>query len=191
MIGLYTAPPGHAVVISIDEKSQIQALHRMRPGLAVKRGRAGTATHDFIRNVTITLFAALDVLDGSLIGQCVARHRHHEFLRFLSRIEAEVPADKLVHVGLDNLQAAIDRYLAEHNTDPKPLAWTTDPDSIIAAASRGYRRSAFDPQHPGRCGRPENGAAVVTPRERRYPTCEGWSDWASPIVVEPASDVDG
>ena len=148
------------------------------------------------RNGTTTLFAALNVIDGSVIGQCMQRHRHQEFIRFLNRIEAAVPAGKLVHVVLDNygshkhpkvlawlgrhprwtfhftptsaswlnaiegffakltkqrlkrgvfhslvdLQAAINRYVAQHNTDPNPFVWTADPSNIIAAASRGYQR---------------------------------------------------
>jgi transposase len=195
VVGLYVDPPAHAVVLALDEKSQIQALDRTQPGLPMKRGRAGTMTHDYIRNGTTTLFAALNVLDGTVIGQCMQRHRHQEFLRFLNTIERKVPAGKLVHVILDNyashkhpkvrawlgrhprwtfhftptsaswlnavegffakltrrrlrrgvfhslvdLQAAINRYLAEHNTHPKPFAWTANPDAIIAAAKRGYQ----------------------------------------------------
>src|SRR5215467_11090788 len=92
IVGLYIDPPAHAVVLSVDEKSQIQALDRTQPGLPLKRGRAGTMTHDYKRNGTTTLFAALDVLDGKVIGRCMQRHRHQEFIRFLNTIEAEVPA---------------------------------------------------------------------------------------------------
>ena len=102
MVGLYVDPPAHAIVLSIDEKSQIQALDRTQPGLPMKKGRAGTMTHDYKRNGTTTLFAALNVLDGSVIGQCMQRHRHQEFIRFLNRIEREVPAGKVIHVVLDN-----------------------------------------------------------------------------------------
>ena len=91
VVGLYVAPPAHAVVLSVDEKSQIQALDRTQPGLPMKKGRAGTITHDYIRNGTTTLFAALNVLDGSVIGQCMQRHRHQEFLRFLNRLERDDP----------------------------------------------------------------------------------------------------
>src|SRR5271163_3235803 len=102
VVGLYLDPPAHSLVLSVDEKSQIQALDRTQPGLPMKKGRAGTMTHDYIRNGTTTLFAALNVLDGTVIGQCMARHRHQEFIRFLNRIEAAVPAGKLVHAILDN-----------------------------------------------------------------------------------------
>ncbi len=201
VVGLYVDPPAHAVVLSFDEKSQIQALDRTQPGLPLKKGRCGTMTHDYKRNGTTTLFAALNVLDGSVIGQCMQRHRHQEFIRFLNRIEAELPAGKIVHVILDNyaahkhpkvmewlgrhprfvfhftptsaswlnavegffatltkrrlrrgvfkslvdLQAAINRYLAEHNKTPKPFTWTKDADTIIAAVKRGHQ--ALDSIH--------------------------------------------
>ena len=94
VVGLYVDPPEHAVVLSIDEKSQIQALDRTQPGLPMKRGRLGTMTHDYKRNGTTTLFAALNVLDGSVIGRNMQRHRHQEFIRFLNAIEREVPKGK-------------------------------------------------------------------------------------------------
>jgi transposase len=103
IVGLYMTPPRHAVVLSVDEKSQIQALDRTQPGLPIKPGKAGTMTHDYIRHGTTTLFAALNVLDGTVIGRCMQRHRHQEFIRFLNaEVEAAVPAGKLVHTILDN-----------------------------------------------------------------------------------------
>ena len=102
IVGLYIDPPAHAMVLSVDEKSQIQALDRTQPGLPIKAGRCGTMTHDYKRNGTTTLFAALDVLDGKVIGRCMQRHRHQEFIRFLNAIEAEVPPGKIIHVILDN-----------------------------------------------------------------------------------------
>jgi transposase len=102
IVGLYVDPPAHAVVLSVDEKSQIQALDRTQPGLPMKKGRAGTMTHDYKRNGTTTLFAALNVLTGLVIGQCLPRHRHDEFLRFLRAVDREVPADLAVHMILDN-----------------------------------------------------------------------------------------
>jgi transposase len=102
IVGLYVDPPAHAVVLSVDEKSQIQALDRTQPGLPMKKGRCGTMTHDYIRNGTTTLFAALNVLEGKVIGHYMQRHRHQEFIPFLNTIEAEVPAGKIVHVILDN-----------------------------------------------------------------------------------------
>ena len=195
IVGLYVDPPAHAVVLSVDEMSQIQALDRTQPGLPMKKGRAGTMTHDYKRHGTTTLFAALDVLEGKVIGRCMQRHRHQEFIRFLNAIEKTVPAKKTVHVILDNyaahkhpkviawlarhprvtfhftptsaswlnavegffavltkrrlkrgtfvgivdLQAAINRYVADHNADPKPFRWKADPDKIIAAAARGHQ----------------------------------------------------
>ena len=88
VIGLYVDPPAHAIVLSVDEKSQIQALDRTQPGLPLKKGRAGTMTHDYKRNGTTTLFAAFDVLEGKVIGRNMQRHRHQEFIRFLNAIEA-------------------------------------------------------------------------------------------------------
>ncbi len=193
IVGLYVNPPAHAVVLSVDEKSQIQALDRTQPGLPIKKGRAGTMTHDYVRNGTTTLFAALDVLEGTVLGRFMQRHRHQEFIRFLNTIEAAVPVGKVVHVILDNyaahkhpkvkawlgrhprfvfhftptscswlnavetffsrltrqrlrrgafrsiveLQAAINRYLAEANDEPKPFVWTANPDKVIAAVERG------------------------------------------------------
>src|SRR5215468_8069914 len=102
VVGLYIDPPAHAVVLSIDEKSQIQALDRTQPGLPMKKGRCATMTHDYKRHGTTTLFAALDILEGKVIGRCMQRHRQQEFLRFLNANEGEVPADKTVHVVLDN-----------------------------------------------------------------------------------------
>ena len=114
VVGLYVDPPEHAVVLSIDEKSQIQALDRTQPGLPMKRGRLGTMTHDYKRNGTTTLFAALNVLDGSVIGRNMQRHRHQEFIRFLNAIERDVPKGKAIHVILDNY--AVHKH-------PKVKAW--------------------------------------------------------------------
>jgi transposase len=114
IVGLYVDLPAHAVVLSVDEKSQIQALDRTQPGLPLKKGRAGTMTHDYKRNGTTTLFAAFDVLEGKVIGRCMQRHRHQEFIRFLNAIEREVPAGKTVHAILDNY--------ATHK-HPKVIEW--------------------------------------------------------------------
>ena len=91
IVGLYVDPPAHAVVLSVDEKSQIQALDRTQPGLPMKKGRMGTMTHDYKRHGTTTLFAALNVLDGTVIGKNMARHRHQEFIRFLNALERDIP----------------------------------------------------------------------------------------------------
>jgi hypothetical protein len=105
IVGLYIDPPAHAVVLSVDERGQIQALDRSQPGLPMKPGRCGTMTHDYKRNGTTTLFAALNVLDGRVIGRCMQRHRHPEFIRFLNAVGAEVSAGKLVHAIADNYSA--------------------------------------------------------------------------------------
>lgn len=192
IVGLYLAPPAKAVVLSIDEKSQIQALDRTQPGLPLKPGRCGTMTHDYIRHGTTTLFAALDVLTGRVFGRCMQRHRHEEFIRFLNAVERDVPADQRIEAVVDNyathkhpkvrawlarhprwtfhftptsgswlnaveaffskltrqrirrgsfhclvdLQAAIKRYLAEHNTEPKPFVWTASASAVMAKLDR-------------------------------------------------------
>ena len=102
VVGLYLNPPERAIVLCLDEKSQVQALDRTQPSLPMKKGRAGTMTHDYKRNGTTTLFAALDVLTGMVIGQCLPRHRHEEFLKFLRTIDREVPKHLAVHLILDN-----------------------------------------------------------------------------------------
>jgi transposase len=117
IVGLYMDPPAHAVVLSIDEKSQIQALDRTQPGLPLKPGKCGTMTHDYKRNGTTTLFAALDVLDGSVIGRCMSHHRHQDFIKFLGAVERAVPPGKVVHAILDNY--------ATHK-HPKVRAWLAD-----------------------------------------------------------------
>jgi transposase len=192
IVGLYMHPPAHAVVLSIDEKSQIQALDRTQPGLPLKPGKAGTMTHDYKRHGTTTLFAAFNVLDGAVFGRCMQQHTHQEFIRFLNAVEREVPAGKIVHAILDNyathkhpkvrawlerhprwvfhftptsgswlnavenffsaltrrrirrgifksiadLQAAINRYLDEHNDNPKPFIWTKPARHILAKLQR-------------------------------------------------------
>ncbi|MBA3891655.1 MAG: IS630 family transposase, partial [Gemmatimonadaceae bacterium] len=102
VVGLYLNPPEKAVVLCVDEKSQIQALDRTQPSLPLKKGRAGTMTHDYKRNGTTTLFAALDVATGEVIGQCLPRHRHDEFLKFLRTIDRQVPKRLAIHMILDN-----------------------------------------------------------------------------------------
>ena len=194
-------PPAHAVVLSIDENSQIHslplartgALDRTQPGLPMKKGRCATMPHDYKRNGTTTLFAALDILEGKVIGRCMQRHRHQEFIRFLNTVEREVANGKAVHVVLDNyathkhprvnawldrhrrftchftptscswanavegwfakltrqrlkrgvftsiieLQAAINRFIADANGTPKPFVRTKSTDAILAAVNRG------------------------------------------------------
>ena len=102
VVGLYLNPPQQAMVICVDEKSQIQALDRTQPGLPLKKGRCGTLTHDYKRHGTTTLFAALEVLEGRVVGQCFERHRHQEFLRFLRRLDQEFPGPVPLHLVMDN-----------------------------------------------------------------------------------------
>jgi len=118
VVGLYLNPPQGAIVLCLDEKSSVQALDRTQPSLPMKKGRAATMTHDYKRNGTTTLFAALDVLTGTIIGQCLPRHRHEEFLKFLRTIEREVPAGLQVHLICDNYAThkhpAVRAWLAKH-----------------------------------------------------------------------------
>lgn len=114
VVGLYLSPPEHAIVLSCDEKSQIQALDRTQPGLPLKKGRCGTMTHDYVRHGTTTLFAAMNVLDGTIISACLSRHRHQEWLKFLKLIKSQVPPDRDIHLICDNY--------ATHK-HPKVQAW--------------------------------------------------------------------
>ena len=118
IVGLYMSPPEHAIVLCCDEKSQVQALDRTQPGLPLKKGRAATMTHDYKRNGTTTLFAALNVLDGQIIAQCQQRHRHTEWLKFLRKIDRETPKDKTLHLIADNYAThkhpAVEQWLAKH-----------------------------------------------------------------------------
>lgn len=118
VVGLYLNPPEHALVFSVDEKSQIQALDRTQPSLPLKKGSAGTMTHDYKRNGTTTLFAALDVLKGEVIGSCMPRHRHQEFLKFLKKIDGVTNQLLDVHCILDNYgthtHEKVRAWLAKH-----------------------------------------------------------------------------
>lgn len=118
VVGLYLNPPEHALVLSCDEKSQIQALDRTQPGLPIKKGRCGTMTHDYVRNGTTTLFAALEMAEGKLIGTCMPRHRHQEWLKFLKLIDEQTPADLDLHLIADNYfthkTPEVQRWLKRH-----------------------------------------------------------------------------
>jgi transposase len=153
IVGLYVDPPAHAVVLSIDEKSQIQALDRTQPGLPMKPGRLGTMTHDYKRNGTTTLFAAFNVLDGTVLGRCMQRHRHQEFLRFLNAIERAVPAGKTIHVVLDNYaahkHAKVRGWLQRHprwtfHFTPTSCSWLNAVESFFAKLTkRRLKRGVF------------------------------------------------
>jgi transposase len=118
IVGLYMSPPEHALVLCCDEKSQVQALDRTQPGLPLKKGRAATMTHDYKRNGTTTLFAALNVLDGQVIGQCQQHHTHAEWLKFLKKIDRETPKNKTLHLIADNYAThkhpVVQEWLAKH-----------------------------------------------------------------------------
>ena len=134
------------MVLSVDEKSQIQALDRTQPGLPLKKGRGATMTHDYKRNGTTTLFAALNVLTGEVLGQNMQRHRHQEFIRFLNRIERDVPAGKTIHVVLDNYAAhkheKVRAWLARHprwtfHFTPTSCSWLNAVEGVRHGARTG------------------------------------------------------
>jgi transposase len=141
VVGLYLNPPDKALVLCFDEKSQIQALDRTQPGLPMKKGRCGTMTHDYKRHGTTTLFAALNVLDGTVIGDCMGRHRHQEFLKFLRKIDRETPADLPLHLILDNYSAhkheAVKRWLKKHRRFQ--LHFTPTSSSWLNLVERWFR----------------------------------------------------
>jgi transposase len=160
IVGLYVDPPAHTIVLSVDEKSQIQALDRTQPGLPMKKGRAGTMTHDYKRHGTTTLFAALNVLDGTVIGRNMQRHRHQEFVRFLNAVEAHVPAGKVIHAIVDNYAVhkhpKVRQWLARHprwafHFTPTSASWLNAVEGFFAKLTkrrlkRGVFRSIVDLQ---------------------------------------------
>jgi transposase len=153
VVGLYLDPPDKALVLCVDEKSQIQALDRTQPGLPMKKGRAGTMTHDYKRNGTTTLFAALNVLDGKVIGTCMSRHRHREFLRFLRLIDQKTPPGLDLHLIVDNYAThktpEVKRWLKRHprfhlHFTPTSASWLNMVERFFAEITRKrIRRGAF------------------------------------------------
>lgn len=141
VVGLYMNPPDKALVLCFDEKSQIQALDRTQPGLPMKKGRCGTMTHDYKRHGTTTLFAALNVLDGTVIGECMSRHRHQEFLKFLRKLDRETPGGLTLHLILDNYSAhkhdAVGRWLTRHRRFQ--LHYTPTSSSWLNLVERWFR----------------------------------------------------
>ena len=155
IVGLYVSPPAHAVVLSVDEKSQIQALDRSQPGLPLKRGRGQTMTHDYKRNGTTTLFAALNTLTGEVFGQNKQRHRSKEFIDFLNAMEREIPNGKVVHVVLDNPQThkspPVMRWLERHprwtfHFTPTSASWLNAVEGFFAKLTRRrFKHGVFHP----------------------------------------------
>jgi transposase len=153
VVGLYLNPPQKAVILCVDEKSQIQALDRTQPGLPLKKGRCGTMTHDYKRNGTTTLFAALSMLDGKVIGQCVPRHRHQEFLKFLRCLDGEFPEGMSLHLVMDNYGThktpEVRRWLARHRRFvphfiPTSSSWLNLVERWFGELTRkAVRRGAF------------------------------------------------
>jgi transposase len=153
IVGLYMDPPENAIVLSIDEKSQIQALDRTQPGLPLKPGKAATMTHDYKRHGTTTLFAALEIATGRVISQNMQRHRHEEFIRFLNKVNRSVPKDKEVHVVLDNYAThkhpKVLAWLARHpnwtfHFTPTGASWLNAVETVFSSLTRSrIRRGVF------------------------------------------------
>lgn len=153
IIGLYLSPPENALILSCDEKSQIQALDRTQPGLPLKKGRAGTITHDYKRNGTTTLFAALDTLTGKLIATCMKRHRHQEWLKFLKLIDAQTPPQKEIHLIVDNYSThkhpEVKKWLGRHKRfhvhfTPTSASWINMVERFFRnLTDKCIRRGAF------------------------------------------------
>lgn len=153
IVGLYMNPPAHAVVVSIDEKTQIQALDRTQPGLPLKPGKCGTMTHDYKRNGTTTLFAALNILDGTVVGRCMPKHTHKEFIKFLNAVERAVPAGKIIHAIADNYathkHTKVKQWLADHprwvfHFTPTSASWINAVEGFFSILTRRrIRRGIF------------------------------------------------
>jgi transposase len=153
IVGLYLNPPDKAAVICVDEKSQIQALDRTQPGLPMKKGRCGTMTHDYKRHGTTSLFAALNVLDGTVIGECYERHRHQEFLKFLRRLDREFAKRKVLHLIVDNygthnhpnVKAWLEKHRRFHlHFTPTSSSWLNLIERWFAElTNKAIRRNAF------------------------------------------------
>ncbi|WP_396216934.1 IS630 family transposase, partial [Gemmatimonas sp.] len=154
IVGVYVNPPDRALVLCVDETSQIQALDRTQPGLPLKKGRCGTMTHDYKRNGTTTLCAALSMLDGNVIGDCMPRHRHQEFIRFLKKIDGETPADLVLHLIVDNSgthkHPAVKRGLQRHprlhlHVTPTASSWLNLVERWFRdLTDKRIRRDSFD-----------------------------------------------
>ena len=153
IVGLYMDPPCHAVVLSIDEKSQIQALDRTQPGLPLKPGKCGTMTHDYKRNGTTTLFAAPNTLDGTVVGRCLPKHTHKEFIKFLNAVERVVPVGKVIHAIVDNYAThkhpKVLEWLVNHprwvfHFTPTSASWINAVEGFFSIITRrSIRRGAF------------------------------------------------
>ena len=173
VVGLYVDTPAHAVVLSVDEKSQIEALDRTQPGLSMKPGRAGTMTHDYKSHGTTTLLAALNILDGTVIGRNMQRHRHQEFIRFLNTIEEQVTAGKVIHAIVDNdathKHPRVRQWLARHprwtfHFTPTSASWLNAVEGFFAKLTRRrLKRGVFD-----RCRSMQFDATFVVPSSNHF-----------------------
>jgi len=189
VVGLYLNPPEHAVVLCVDEKSQIQALDRTQPGLPLKPGRCGTLTHDYKRHGTTTLFAALNVAEGAIISTCQPRHRHQEWLRFLRLIDRQIPQDKALHLIADNYAThkhpTVQRWLIRHprvhmHFTPTSSSWLNLVERVFGdLTAKQLRRGVFRSV-------PELIAAIDAYMTQRnaHPTPFVWTKSAQEIVAK-------
>lgn len=153
VVGLYLNPPDKSLVLCVDEKSQIQALDRTQPGLPLKKGRCGTYTHDYVRHGTTTLFAALEIMEGKVIGQCYPRHRHQEFIKFLRQLDQEFPEELNLHLVVDNYgthkHARVRSWLKRHprfvlHFIPTSSSWLNQVERWFGELTqKAVRRGAF------------------------------------------------
>jgi transposase len=154
VVGIYLSPPQNAIVLCVDEKSQIQALDRTQPGLPMKKGRCGTWTHDYVRNGTTTLFAALEVATGKVTGECYSRHRHQEFLKFLRKLDTEYETGEELHLVMDNYgthkHAKVRAWLEKHprfhlHFIPTSSSWLNLVERWFAElTNKAVRRGSFE-----------------------------------------------
>src|SRR5262249_19780337 len=186
VVGLYIDPPAHAVVLSVDEKSQIQALDRTQPGLPMKPGRAGTMTHDYKRNGTTTLFAALNVLDGTIISRNMKRHRHQEFIRFLNEVDAQVPKRKEIHgsstitppTSIRRCANGLPNTRAGPSTSHRPRPHGSTPLKASSPSSpTGASNVAYSDQ--SRSSKPPSSASSQRPTPTPNPSCGPHAQTAS------------
>jgi len=179
IVGLYLDPPEHALVLCCDEKSQIQALDRTQPGLPLKRGRAQTMTHDYKRHGVTTLFAAMNTLDGSVIGQCQTKHRHQEWLNFLRKIDRNTPKDKELHLIADNYAThkhpEVQAWLAKH-----PASWLNMVERFFRDLSVNQLRRAVFRSVPELIGTIEQ----YVQKHNRHPKPFIWTAKASDILAK-------
>jgi Homeodomain-like domain len=190
IVGLYVDPPAHPVLLSLDEKSQMQALDRTQPGLPIKPGRCQTLAHDYKRHGTTTLFAALSVLDGTVFGRCMQRHRHLEFIRFLNTVEREVPAGKVIHMCSTTTPPTHKhpKVLAWLSRHPRWIFYFTPTSRLVAQCRREFLfqddAAAPPPRRLPLDRRPAGCHQCLSRRTQRLPQPFVWTQSADAILAK-------